>query len=356
MIYRLMDTSLLFLNAHNVLEVNLKEDDWVITDALSPEFLGMIRNDMHKVAFVKQQNFFSHGMNVFRKHLFGTNIIAVIGIDEIYEVLQKADECKVSIIDNCITVNGILYKFREFNFIRDTSEIIEYNMETEEICYKPDYYYCNELMSIIVKGYNMTNILLPFEHSSRGDIEGRIWNKGFAFPHQFFDYFSLHTDEYYNNLLKYARVLQKIFSLRYLTKNSLDLENALIKHYSYSIIFSFIVPNISESLRNILNRDELEKIYNLFVLNSPIHNKENLTDNSLRKIDTFLVNVLSGIKNNENYENVYNVHDLPAHNLALMYFVTNMFSDIRRCVINIIIECNPWFASICQHRKEIKIY
>lgn len=351
-----MNTSLFYINEKNISEIMLEKNEWIHVENFTPELFEDLKINKYKVVFIKQQNIFSHGMNVLRKVLFDTNTMAVIGAEKVFDVLEKMDKCKLNIQDNLISIGDIEYKFRDFSFLRDTSEIIEYNMDTEEICYKPDYYYNIDLSSIIVKGYNMTEKMLPSWHMSRCDNEGRIWDKGFIFPHQFFEYFSFYTEKYYNILLEYIEVLKGIFSLRHLKKSSNELIYLLEAHYSYSIIFSFITPNISEKLKEILGNEGVEKVYNLFVMNSPIHSKEDLTDMSLEKMETFLTNILKGIQNKENYSIVYHAYDVPVSNMALMYFVTNMFSDIRRCVINIIIECNPWFGSICQHRKRVKIY
>lgn len=334
----------------------LDKNEWIYVETFTPEFFEDLKINKYKVAFVKQQNIFSHGMNVLRKVLFATDTIAVIGAEEVVETLQNIGRCKLNVEDNLISIGNIEYKFRDFSFLRDTSEIIEYNMDTEEVCYKPDYYYSTDLSPIIVKGYNMTERMLPSWHVSRCDNEGRIWDKGFVFPHQFFEYFSSYTEKYYSSLLEYIEVLKGIFSLRHLKNSSEEFIHLLEAHYSYSIIFSFITPNISEKLKEVLGDEGVEKVYNLFVMNSPIHNKENLTDMSLIKMEIFLTNILKGVQNKENYRNVYRAYDVPVSNMALMYFVTNMFSDIRRCVINIIIECNPWFGSICRHRKREKIY
>ena len=70
-------------------------------------------------------------MNVLRKVLFDTNTIAVIGAEKVFDVLEKMDKCKLNIQDNLISIGDIEYKFRDFSFLRDTSEIIEYNMDTE---------------------------------------------------------------------------------------------------------------------------------------------------------------------------------------------------------------------------------
>ena len=73
-------------------------------------------------------------------------------------------------------------------------------------------------------------------------------------------------------------------------------------------------------------------------------------------MEIFLTNILKGIEDKENYSIVYQDSNIPLHEMALMYFVTNMISDIRRCVINSVIENNPWFGSICKHRETVKIY
>lgn len=356
MIQKLMETSLYFINSRNITEIILKKKDWIIADSLSPEFFEKLKENQYKVAFIKEENIFSHGMNVLRNILFNTKIIAVIGINEIYKIIQNAEECSIRVKANLIIIDDLEYKFRDFSFLRDTSEIIEYNLDTKEICYKPDYYYNSELSKIIIEGYNIMNTILPSWHSSRCDNEGRIWSKGFCFPHQFFEYFSVNTQKYYANLLNYIDILEKIFSLRYLLKETEELKQLLLCHYSYSTIFSFITPNISEKLTEHLSNEEIEKVYDFFVINSPIHNKENLTDISLEKMRIFLANILDNVDNDENYRNVYAIEDVPINDMALMYFVTNMICDIRRCVINIIIEHNDWFSSICKHRKKVKIY
>lgn len=353
---KFVNVPLFYINVKDDSEITLDKNEWITVKSLTPELFEVLKDNKYKVVFVKQENIFSHGMNVLRKVLFDTNTMAVIGAEEVFEVLKRIDKCKLNIKDDLISIDNVEYKFINFSFLCDTSEIIEFDMNTEEICYKPDYYYNSCLSPIIVKGYNMTEVMLPSWHMSRCDNEGRIWDKGFIFPYQFFDYFSLHTEKYYNYLLEYIEVLKEIYSLRFLTESSKKLKYLLTVHYSYSIIFSFITPNISEKLKEDLGNEGVEKVYNLFVMNSPIHNKKDLTNKSLEKMGIFLRNVLKGIQNKENYSTVYHVYDIPLHDMALMYFVTNMFSDIRRCVINIIIENNPWFESICQHRKKVKIY
>lgn len=351
-----MNNSLYFINAKKNSEILLSFGEWICAKNLTLEFLKDLKRQKYKVAFINQENIFSHGMNVLRKVLFESDIIAVIGIQEIFTILQNANYCKINITDDLITIEDTEYKFRKFNFLHDTSETIEFNIDTEEICYKPDYYYCNELAPIIVKGYNMTSSMLPSYHTSRCDDQGRIWDKGFVFPSQFFDYFSKHMEEYYSILLRYITVLKSILSCFKLTDNSEKLKNLLALHYSYSIIFSFLTPSISEELKKTVGNDSLEQVYNLFVAESPIHNKYYMIDNALEKMEIFLENILNGVKSKDNYRDVYQTSDIPMNSMAIMYFVTNMFSDIRRCVINITIESNPWFEASCCHRKKVKIY
>jgi len=347
---------LFFLNASNINDISLSEGNWIYSESISIDFIEKIKSKKYKVAFVKEENIFSHGMNVLRKIISNNDIIIVVGIKEIAVSLQNAKKCNLNIKDDIISIDDIEYQFRHFDYFRDTSEVIEYNIDTNEICYKPDYYYNSELASIIVDGYNMTNMLLPYSYSARKDSDGRIWNKGYVFPYQLFEYFLKHKKEYYANMLNYIGVLKKIYSLGCIQEVSNELIESLKMHYSYSTMFSFIIPNISEQLIKMVGIEGLEEIYKFFVLNSPIHSKYELTIISIEKMEKFLKNILDGITNSENYLKVYEAHDIPCQDLAIMYFVTNMFSDIRRCIINMTIENNSWFESVCQHRKKIKIY
>lgn len=352
----LMPTSVFFINNGNLSEISLKKDEWISVSNLNTEYLERIKSDNYKAVFLRRENIFSHAMNVLRKVIYKSSVVVAIGTEGLFDVLENADNCIINISDNIITINDNDYVFKDFSFSRDASEIMEYNLDTDEICYKPDYYYNEELSYIVVNGYNMARNLLPAFHSSRSDYQGRIWNKGFIFPHQFYDYYSVHTDEFYNHLRDYVFVLEKIFSLRHLNTKEEEFSYAISKHYSYSIIFSFITPIVSEKVVAVLGNDELEKVYNVFVVNSPIHSKDNLTDTSLKNMKDFLTGVIGGTPNKENYFNVYHAFDMPSHNSALMYFVANMLSDIRRCVINVTTESNNWFKAIYKHRKKPEIY
>lgn len=351
-----INASLFYINVGDTTSISLKRNEWILSEKLTSSFLEELGRKKCKVAFIKRENIFSHGMNVLRKLLNDTHIIAVIGVEDLYIVLQNAEECNLNIINDTISIGNTEYKFRSFNFIRDTSEIMEYNIDTEEICYRPDYYYSKELSSIIVAGYNMANMMLPGFHMARCDSDGRVWDKGFIFPRDFFDYFWKHLDEYYNNLLKYVNILETLFSLRTLTEYTEELKNSLISHYSYSVLFSFIIPNISEALQNVVGKSGVENVQQCVVLNSPILNKGKLTEQALKKLDYFLRNILNGVTNKDNFIRVYKIVDIPQEEIVLMYFVTNILADIRRCVINIILEDNHWFGSVYKHRKRVTMY
>lgn len=348
--------SIYFLNAKNISNITLNKHEWIVTDKLTLKFIEKIKSKQYKVAFIGQENVFSHGINVLRKILLDGDVVVIIGVKKILNLLRNTENCTVDIEHKIVNINNKYYKFRSFNYLNDTSEIIEYNMDSNEICYKPDYYYCKELASLIIKGYNRTGTFLNSPHISRYEDDGRIWDRGLVFPCQIFEYYNTHKDNYYNTLLKYILVLKKIYLLCHSNKNISELTENIIAHYSYSIVFSFITPNISETLRVIIGDEGLEQIYGLFIINSPIHNKKELTLQSLEKMQSFLSNILKQVENEINYSNIYSAQDIPSDDLGVMFFVTNMISDIRRCVINMLIENNDWFSSICTHRKKTKIY
>ncbi len=337
-------------------KICLSFGEWICTESLTQSFLQDIKNHEYKVVFISQENIFSHSMNVFRKILFQKDTIAVIGIKEIIFSLQNASSCKIDIKNDSIFIGEIEYKFKKFNYLRDTSETIEYNLDTKEICYKPDYYYNHELASIIVKGYNMTHLMLPSYHISRYDKQGRIWDKGFIFPSHFFEYYINYPRKYYSSLLEYVKVLESILFFSTSKDNSETLIDLLAIHYSYSIIFSFITPNIAEKIKNMYGDDILQKTYNAFVSVSPIHNKYQMVDKAMDQMEYYLKCILAKNTYSDNESKIYHISDNSLDSLEVMYFVTNMFSDIRRCVINITIERNPWFEKICRHRKKVKIY
>lgn len=350
------NTSIYFINSKKVSSFFLTRGEWVCVNDLAPEFLKVLKEEQIRTVFIKQENIFSHAMNVLRKVVLDTDILIVVGVKDIFEKLNNASRVEIDIMRDSIMLDNAIYIFRKFNYLKDSSETIEYNLNTSEICYKPDYFYNEKLIVIITKGYNLSQKYLQNAHSSRSDQEGRIWNSGFIFPSHFFDLYYKNINLYYETLLDYVSVLETLISLKDIGGESEQLTNSLILHYSYSIIFSFITPNISEYMQKGEGKSELELTYNIFVLNSPIHNKTNLTHDALAKVKTFLENICSGMDANDNFEQVYSLSNSPKSNIALMYFVTNMFSDIRRCVINVLIDNNKWFGAICKHRKKPKIY
>jgi hypothetical protein len=352
----IIDDPIFFINSKKASVLSLTKGDWICGSDLNPEFLNAAKDERIKAVFIKHENIFSHIMNVLRKIVLGTDNLVIVGIEKIYENLKNGSMIKIDVKNDSITIDNTIYRFRKFNCLKDASEVIEYNLNTSEICYKPNYFYNAELLPIIIEGFNLSYKYLHNPHTARSDDDGRIWNSGFIFPSQFFDYYLNNIDLYYKILLDYVSVLETIFSFKDLNGENEKLTRALILHYSYSNVFLFIMPNISEYMKKYFGESEFELTYNMFVLNSPIHNKFKLTGDALTKIGLFLTNILSGMEANKNFQQVYSLNYAPRNNIALMCFVTNMLSDIRRCVININIGKNKWLESICRHRKIVKIY
>ena len=161
---------------------------------------------------------------------------------------------------------------------------------------------------------------------------------------------------YYFSLYNYTQILEKLLHSKRIEAPTESFTVLLSQHFSYSMIFSFTTPNISEELKRESGTGFLELVYTRFVENSPIHDKTKNTESSLKKLQLFFENKFSNICNSDNFRAVYNIGDVMWSDLACMFFVNNMISDVRRCVVNSIIEINLWFASICNHRKKPKLY
>ncbi len=74
----------------------LEKNEWIYVENFTLELFEDLKINKYKVVFVKQQNIFSHGMNVLRKVLFDTNTIAIIGAEKAFDVLEDADNCKLN--------------------------------------------------------------------------------------------------------------------------------------------------------------------------------------------------------------------------------------------------------------------
>lgn len=353
---KIMNNSICFLNAGVRTSLTLTSKEWLYAAELTPEFMQDIKNAEVKALFIQQQNIFSHAVNVLRKVLFDTNTIAVMGAEAIIEQLKQSSFIEVNIAESKIIISDTIYCFRSFDYLKDTSEILEYNLDSLEICYKPDYYYNKELAEIIINGYHRAETILPVHQRARRKEDGRIWNLGFMYPHQIFEYYKNNQKMYYSSLYDYTQILEKLLHSKRIEAPTESFTVLLSQHFSYSMIFSFTTPNISEELKRESGTGFLELVYTRFVENSPIHDKTKNTESSLKKLQQLFENKFANICNSDNFRVVYNIGDVIWSDLACMFFVNNMISDVRRCVINSIIESNLWFASICNHRKKPKLY
>ena len=350
-----IQSSLYYINFGNSTCTTIDRSNWFCASSISDELFDSILKGKHNCYFLENNNVFSHNMNILRKLLHGSDAILVVGTAGYTDIFKHANVCIINTEDNSIIVENTKYIFGQFDYHRDTSEILEYNINTKEICGKPDYYYHPELSSIISRGYNLLGKEISINYSVVVKKDGRIWKSGLIFPEDLFNYFNSNRSLYFRLMKEYVFVLQKLYSLRDIEHRDQEIVDNLVLHYYYSSIIGLIVPDITNALLTESGISVVEEIYQLFINNSPISDINNLTENSLKSMTLFMNNLVNGMNDSENFLKTYNAKYNFTGSLAEMYFVTNMLTDLRRCVIDILIHNNSWFRSICNHRSNERV-
>ena len=248
-------------------------------------------------------------------------------------------------------MDDIEYIFSKFDFGTDTDEEIEYNIVSKYICYKPDYYYNKILAEIIRKGFEQSKVQTQGHLSSVISEKRRIWNYGIGFPREIYLKLISNQKYFYTSLLEYIDILQNIRKFCCTKKKNEELVDLLVRHFSYSTIFSFCLTNASLSLYHELKDNQLfEKCYEAFTLITPITDKKNLTDKELNRMKKCLHYLLLNRK--DKFITVYpEFEGIQITTEVIVFFIMHLFSDVRRCVIGELVEENSWFASICTHKK-----
>lgn len=238
-----------------------------------------------------------------------------------------------------------------FDFGSDTDEEIEYNIISKYICYKPDYYYSQELAEIVREGFENSRVKMEKYPSSVISEKRRIWSYGIGFPKEIYSILISDRKFLYISLLEYTDILQDILGFCNIKQKDRKLVDLLISHFSYSTIFSFCLTNASLSLYQESKESRLfEKCYEVFTLISPITDKENLTLKELQRVKRCLQYLV--YDKEEKFITVYpEFEGIEITTKVIIFFIMHLFSDIRRCVIGKLIEENDWFESICTHKK-----
>lgn len=351
-----LNRSIYYLNIQEKAALTFDRSTWVLAQEITPGLLSRLRDSSLRAIFIQRGNIFSHAVNVLRRALLGTDIAVVIGLGDILHELSVANAVTVDMCNNTITLSDRQYHFNQFDYLKDTSEVLELDLSSSELCYKPDYYYHPELADIIVRGYQDSNLVFPQRLDPRACGDGRIWCREYMLPHQITEYFSQNLPSYYTRLSEYAAILRRLLCYEEDNTEKVEIKSTLSLHFAYSLIFSFNTANISELIVTRHGADYLETIYAFFIKHSPIYNKSTQTEIALNKIGLLMAKLSDGEPYSESLRAVYGDHAIVWTELATMFFVNNMFSDVRRCVINSFIERNRWFASICGHRKKQNLY
>ncbi len=340
-------------NPRNMRSVDMEYGEWIVSPKVDIELEKKLRSKKVSCVFLKEQNVFAHYMNRFRSILKATDTIALVGVDELIAILDNAQKCRLDFTNYNICIDGIAFGLNSMDLHDNVSEIIEYNLDSGEICYKPDYYYDERLASIIVQGYNRIPDIIQKPHRAVFRSDKRIWSSGFVFPSDFFELFANNKSSYYKLIDQYCKILRMLL---WSCKEPLDMDRLiahLIPHYMYSIIFSLIAPNI---VKKMVGNDIITSI-DAVSDNTPFQEivglesmKEKL-DISLENLSLFLASLQTEVSSTKSYYDIYKKERNFDNPWVAMLFVTNLLQDVRRGVINEVRRNYSWFDAICGHRK-----
>ena len=331
---------------------SFSKSEWVINENISAELVRSIIKNKYKVVFLKESNIFSHEMNVLRKAIKINNTKLVIGAQALYPLLSESEFVTIDVKFQKIIIDGKVYQFKKYNYFAESSELLEFDINDCSVCYKPDYYYCEELASIVSAGFTKAGVeLVENKHFySEYKQDGRVWCIEGLFPSELTENLIQNPTVYFENIDLYVTILEKIYGFAMQTNDSQNLRELLINHYKYSLLFSFSIPYLAKLVIEKEGVTKMEEIYSIFVKNSPIADKEQMIFGVFYNRSKGMNDIMkTGFLDEHIIENDFSTYDL-------LLFVANMISDMRRCVINLLIEHDKWFESICGHRKKSRIF
>lgn len=334
--------------------IDMKYGEWITTDKVDFELEKKLTEGKYHCVFLKEQNVFAHYMNRFRNLLKVTNTIAIMGVDNLIEELDSAQTCRLDILHDKIWMDGVEVQFDSMNLYSNVSEIMEYNLDTEEICYKPDYYYDVRLAEIIVQGYNKVSNFIQKPHVAVFRNDRRIWSSGFVFPSDFFKLFSFNQDRYYELMGQYCEILISLLSSCETTLKPDNVIEYLIPHYTYSIIFSLIAPNIVTKMVECDIMTAITAVSDNTPFQEKVHTEDRreILSVSLENLSSYLISLRKGLDSDKSYNEIYKMGNFSDNPWVAMLFVTNLLQDIRRGVVNEVRRRYSWFDEICGHRKK----
>lgn len=335
--------------------IDMRCGEWISADKIDFELENKLKAGKYHCIFLKEQNVFAHYMNRLRSLSKGTNTIVVIGVDNLIESLDVAQTCRLDIVHNKIWIDDVEINLNTMDLYSNVSEIMEYNLDKKEICYKPDYYYDARLAEIIVQGYNEISKYIQKPHVAVFRDDRRIWNSGFVFPSDFFDLFSVNRDRYYELMEQYCEVLFSLLDSCETTLEYDELVKQLIPHYTYSILFSLIAPDIVTMMAKCDIIATIDAVSAITPFKEKVHKEEmkQILRTSLENLRLYLISLKRGEDSERSFNDIYKIKFFPNNPWVAMLFVTNILQDIRRGVVNEVRRKYSWFDKICGHRKKI---
>ena len=154
---------------------------------------------------------------------------------------------------------------------------------------------------------------------------------------------------------QYCEVLFSLLDSCKTTLESDELTKRLIPHYTYSILFSLIAPDIVTKMTRCDIITSIAAVSETTPFKEKVHKEEmkQILKTSLENLGLYLVSLKRGKDSGRSFNDIYNVETFSDNPWVAMLFVTNLLQDIRRGVVNEVRRKYSWFEKICGHRKKV---
>lgn len=327
-----------------------------VVETVGPDTVRGVRDGSIRLLLLSAENPFSHMSNVLRRAALSSGGIVMVGRGPHLSALHEGADVTIDADMSLIIVGSTPFCYVAATGVDSARESIAYNLDTRELCYRPDYYYSNELGSIVAAGFESSGKHTGQSTAARMDEFGRVWVKGVGWPDDISHRILSSPAWYYKLLLEYANLLIEL-SKQSIMVDWNEFSSDLVRHFSYSAVFSFVTPSLAKHVVETEGATVLRAITSQYAMISPIADRRQSTPAALRAFSELLCILLTdGIPSKQFQDYFDDELWLTVRRGALLLFVTMYISDIRRCVVRNLQDDNEWFASICTHRARTDAY
>jgi hypothetical protein len=323
------------------------------TEKASAKIVAKIRDGQLGLVLLAHENPFSHMANVLRQCASASNSVVMVGRGEHLSLAQAATTISIDPEKLTLTVDDTCFSYQIVSQYDSADELLAYDAETNELCYKPSYYYAEELGQIIADGFATSGTLHGQSTEARLDSRGRIWSIGIGWPVEIAERTVSHPVAFYSAMLDYLQILKTLLMAG---NEASVLRPVLIRHFAYSTLFSFSVPSLSRFLMVKSGEATVSIVTSWAADDSPIRERACLTLVAMNRLTEILQELVAGNARPSVFGDRKNEMICPASAASVVFYISLLISDIRRCVISNLQDQSGWFSEICTHRPRETAY